>query len=177
MTRAIVAAAIVLAATVTVILQDGLEGYCTSARAQTQTAPQCGRIPFQVTGTVLDNDQRIVLTGQAPQVGRDCRARGSYASNLEFRRLNATAAGRSQKPLVEATQAPGAEQSRSETPKIEAGNAPSELVESSPGAPTARPPVTNVASSAAKDLDNHVWAVALIPVVVVVWAAAMLAAA
>jgi hypothetical protein len=138
--------------------------------------PQCGRIPFQVTGTVLDNDQRIVLTGQAPQVGRDCRARGSYASNLEFRRLNATAAGPSQEPLVEAGQAPGAEQSRSETPKIEAGNAPSELVEPSPGAPTARPPITNRASSAAKDLDNYVWAVALIAVVVV-WAAAMLAVA
>ena len=42
--------------------------------------PQCGRISFQVTGTVLDNDQRIVLTGRAPQVGRDCRAYASYTS-------------------------------------------------------------------------------------------------
>jgi len=245
MTRAVAAAAVVLAATITVILQDGLEGCCTSAHAQTQTAspeptppeptiwdhngsvmylvengssrefyyqkprlgmldagahpgsllfrgqidneqfsgtayifnPQCGRIPYPVTGTVLDSDQRIVLTGQAPQVGRDCRAYASSTSTLEFRRLNATAAGPSQEPVVQAAQERSAEQSRSETQAIEVGNSPSMLPEPSPSPPTARPPATNGTPSAAKEMDNYVWAAALIAVVLVVWAAAMLAAA
>ncbi len=47
--------------------------------------PHCGAIPFQVKGPVLDNDERIILTGQVPQVGRNCRTYGSYTSNLEFR--------------------------------------------------------------------------------------------
>jgi hypothetical protein len=47
----------------------------------------CGQIPFQVEGSSLDNDERIMLTGQVPRVGRNCRADESYASNLEFRLL------------------------------------------------------------------------------------------
>ncbi len=47
--------------------------------------PRCGQIPFQVKGAILDNDERIVLTGQAPRVGRNCRAYASYTSELEFR--------------------------------------------------------------------------------------------
>jgi hypothetical protein len=50
--------------------------------------PHCGPIPFEVKGPILDDDERIVLTGQAPRVGRNCRTYGSYTSNLEFRRLN-----------------------------------------------------------------------------------------
>jgi hypothetical protein len=48
--------------------------------------PHCGPIPFEVKGPILD-DQRIVLTGQAPRVGRNCQTYGSYTSNLEFRRF------------------------------------------------------------------------------------------
>lgn len=48
--------------------------------------PLCGPIPFEVKGLSLDGDERIVLTGQAPRVGRNCRAYTSYTSNLEFRR-------------------------------------------------------------------------------------------
>jgi hypothetical protein len=44
---------------------------------------QCGPIPFEVKGPILD-DHRIVLTGQAPRVGRNCQTYGSYKSNLEF---------------------------------------------------------------------------------------------
>src|SRR5215831_16788921 len=47
--------------------------------------PHCGQIPFQVKGPVLDNDERIMLTGQVPRVGRNCRAYESSTSNLEFR--------------------------------------------------------------------------------------------
>ncbi len=80
----------------------------------------------------------------------------------------------------EATQALGVEQSKSETPPgIETENSPSEVTEPkvSVSTPIARLPVTNGAPSAAKDLDNYIWAVVLIAVVLVVLAAAMLAAA
>src|SRR5690348_8308748 len=49
--------------------------------------PQCGVIPFEAKGPILDDDERIVLTGQAPRVGRNCRIYASYTSTLEFRRL------------------------------------------------------------------------------------------
>jgi hypothetical protein len=140
--------------------------------------PHCGAIPYQVKGPVLDNDERIMLTGQVPQVGRNCRTYGSYTSNLEFRRLKPTEVAQSQE-VPEATQALGVEQSKSETPsRIEAENLPSEVTEpkASISTSTARPPVTNGAPSAAKDLTNYIWAVALIALVLVVSAAAMLAA-
>ena len=141
--------------------------------------PHCGAIPFQVKGPVLDNDERIILTGQAPQAGRNCRIRGSYTDDLEFRRLKPTEATQSQEPLVEATQALGVEQSRSEAPSGEAENSPSDVTEPkvSPGTPIARLPVTNGAPSAAKSLDTYIWAAVLIAVILVVSAAAMLAAA
>ena len=141
--------------------------------------PHCGAISFQVKGPVLDNDERIILTGQAPQAGRNCRIHGSYTSNLEFRRLKPTEAAQSQEPLVEATQALGAEQSRSEAPSGEAENSPSDVTEPkvSPSTPIVRLPVTNAAPSAAKGLDTYIWAAVLIAVILVVSAAAMLAAA
>ena len=141
--------------------------------------PHCGAISFQVKGPVLDNDERIILTGQAPQAGRNCRIHGSYTSNLEFRRLKPAEAAQSQEPLVEATQALGTEQSRSEAPSGEAENSPSDVVEPkvSPSTPIARLPATNGAPSAAKGLDTYIWAAVLIAVILVVSAAAMLAAA
>jgi len=141
--------------------------------------PHCGAIPFQVKGPVLDNDERIVLTGQVPQVRRNCRTYGSYSSNLEFRRLKPTDVAQSQE-APEATQALGLEQSKSETLSgIEAENSPSKVTapKVSVSTPIARLPVTNGAPSAAKYLDNYIWAVVLIAVVLVVSAAAMLAAA
>jgi hypothetical protein len=141
--------------------------------------PHCGAIPFQVKGPVLDNDERIILTGQAPQAGRNCRTHESYTSNLEFRRLKPTEAAQSQEPLVEATQALGAEQSRSEAPSGEAENSPGDVTapKVSPSTPIVRLPVTNGAPSAAKGLDTYIWAAVLIAVILVVSAAAMLAAA
>jgi hypothetical protein len=47
----------------------------------------CGQIPFQVKGPVLESDERIVLTGQAPRVGRNCRAHESATSSLEFKQV------------------------------------------------------------------------------------------
>jgi len=62
--------------------------------------PHCGPIPFEAKGAILDDDERIVLTGQAPRVGRNCRAYESYSSNLEFRRLKPPEAAQSQEPLA-----------------------------------------------------------------------------
>src|SRR6516164_8691689 len=39
---------------------------------------QCGHVPFPVKGPLLDNGGRIVLTGQAPRVGRNCQSYGQY---------------------------------------------------------------------------------------------------
>ena len=87
--------------------------------------PRCGAIPFQAKGPVLDNDERIILTGQMPKVGRNCRTYGSYTGNLEFRRLKPADVAQSQE-APEATQALGVEQSKSETPSgTETGNSPS----------------------------------------------------
>jgi hypothetical protein len=141
--------------------------------------PHCGAIPYQVKGLVLDNDERIMLTGQVPQVGQNCRTYGFYTSNLEFRRLKPTDVAQSQE-APEATQALGVEQSKSETPSgIEAENSPSEVTEPKVSVSTsiARLPGTNGAPSAAKSLDKYIWAVVLIALVLVVSAAAMLAAA
>ena len=142
-------------------------------------SPHCGAIPFQVKGPVLDNDERIMLTGQAPQVRRNCRAHGLYTSNLEFRRLKPTDVAQSQEE-PEATQALGVEQSKPETPLgIETENSPSEGTEPkvSVSTPTAQLPVTSGAPSVAKGLDNYIWAIVLIVVILVVSAAAILAAA
>jgi hypothetical protein len=60
----------------------------------------CGPIPFEVKGPILDDDERIVLTGQAPRVGRDCRPYATYTSNLEFRRLKPNEAAEAQPPAA-----------------------------------------------------------------------------
>jgi len=141
--------------------------------------PHCGAIPYQVKGPVLDNDEWIMLTGQVPQVGRNCRTYGFHTSNLEFRRLKATDVAQSQE-APDATQALGVERSKSEKPSgIEAENSASEVTEPkvSVNTPIARLPVTNGAPPVAKDLDKYIWAVVLIALILVVSAAAMLAAA
>jgi hypothetical protein len=48
---------------------------------------QCGQVSFHVKGPVLDYGGRIVLTGQAPRVGRNCQSYGEYTTTLEFRLL------------------------------------------------------------------------------------------
>ena len=48
---------------------------------------RCGQLPYRVSGPILDNHQRVVLTGQAPRVGPDCRIRGHFTDTLDFRLL------------------------------------------------------------------------------------------
>jgi hypothetical protein len=84
----------------------------------------CGLIPFEVKGPILDDDERIVLTGQAPRVGRNCRAYESYTSNLEFRQLKSTEAVQAEEPLA-AEQPPAAGVSKTEAPPRTADALPS----------------------------------------------------
>lgn len=112
---------------------------------------RCGQIPFQVKGPALDNDERITLTGQAPRVGRDCRAYESYASNLEFRRLKPDEMAQYQEQSTTApapASAPSTEESRPDTPSTDAGEVP--------GASIPQPSVTHETPSATKDsATNH----------------------
>src|SRR5262249_24756909 len=98
-------------------------------------------------GPILDDDKRIVLTGQAPRVGQNCRTYGSYTSNLEFTRLKPNEAAQSQEPLV-AAQVPAAGVSKPDALLKNGGELPS--------TPTAQHSVKNETSLAAKDSSTGV---------------------
>jgi hypothetical protein len=47
--------------------------------------PNCGgQIPYQVSGPILDDSERVVLTGQAPRVDSNCNIVGYFTDTLEF---------------------------------------------------------------------------------------------
>jgi hypothetical protein len=147
----------------------------------------CGPIPFEVKGPVLDDDKRIVLTGQAPRVDRDCRTYGSYTSNLEFRRLKPNEAAQSQEPLA-AAQPPATGVLKPEVPSRNGDELPTTpaaqtsvknetLVAAKdsaagvananvPSAATAQASVTDEIPGA-KDLDKYKWGAAII--VMIAW--------
>jgi hypothetical protein len=100
--------------------------------------PHCGQIPFQVKGPILDHDERIILTGQAPRLGRDCRANESSMSSLEFTRVKPTDGAQSQEQFTSAP-APRGEESKPEVPSTPGGDLAS--------APTAQPPATSQGTS------------------------------
>ena len=146
----------------------------------------CGPISFQVKGPVLDDNERIVLTGQAPRVDRNCRTYGSYTSNLEFRRLNSNEAARSQEPLAaqppatrvlklevpswngkELLSTPPAQTSlKIETPVAAKDSSAGIAYTNVPSAPTAQASVTDEIPGA-KDLDKYKWGAAII--VMIAW--------
>jgi hypothetical protein len=103
----------------------------------------CGPIPFEVKGPVLNDDERIVLTGQAPRVGRNCRPSGSYTSNLEFRQLKPNEGAQSQEASA---QPPSISVSKRDVPSIGSGES----------APTAQPSIKNETPVAAKDSSADV---------------------
>jgi hypothetical protein len=88
--------------------------------------PHCGQIPFQVKGPALANDERIVLTGQAPRVGQNCRTHESSTTNLEFRQLkpNPNEAAHSQEQFTAAPE-PIMEESKPKVPSTDGGELPS----------------------------------------------------
>ena len=104
-------------------------------------SPHCGPIPFEVKGPILD-DQRIVLTGQAPRVGQNCQTYGFYTSSLEFRRSKPNEATQSEEPSAVA-QSPAVGISKTEVPQRNADELPSKQ--------TAQPSVRNEALVAPKN--------------------------
>jgi hypothetical protein len=149
--------------------------------------PHCGPIPYEVKGPIFDDDERIVLTGQAPRVGGNCHTYGSYTSNLEFRRSNSNELAQSQEPLP-AAQVPGVGEPKAEPPSQNGvelpsaptaqlfvkGEAPVAAKNSSagvadpevPSTPAAQASVTNELPRA-QDLDKYKWGAAFI--VMIVW--------
>jgi hypothetical protein len=143
----------------------------------------CGPIPFEVKGSSLEGDERIVLTGQAPQVGRNCRTHGSYTSTLEFRRAKLDEANHSQKELTAAlppvvASKPELKADVSPTQGREVPSPPNET----PSTPKISSPglvnTTGVSTSTdetsvpnkdqpAKDPDQYLWGAAFI--VLIVW--------
>jgi hypothetical protein len=111
--------------------------------------PRCGQIPFQVRGAILDNDERLVLTGQAPQVGRNCQTYASYTTNLEFRLLRPVAVHQSEEAPAMA-QTPSVEESKPELSSTDGGGL------NLPSSPTAQPSVANGTHLAAKDPSTSV---------------------
>jgi hypothetical protein len=79
----------------------------------------CGQIPFQVKGSILENDERIVLTGQAPKVGRNCRAYEFATSSLEFTHVKPSEAAQSQEQITATT--PREEESKLNRPSTTGG--------------------------------------------------------
>ncbi len=59
---------------------------------------RCGQVSYAVSGPILDNDQRVVLTGEAPLFGAKCRVQGYFTEVLEFRLKNANWAARAAAP-------------------------------------------------------------------------------
>jgi hypothetical protein len=49
---------------------------------------RCGPVPYQVVGPILDNYERVLLQGQAPRVGPDCKPLSFVAETLEFKLVN-----------------------------------------------------------------------------------------
>jgi hypothetical protein len=141
---------------------------------------RCGLVPFQVKGPVLDNDHRIVLTGQAPRLGRNCRTRASYTSNLEFRRLESNEIAQAQASST-AAQTPAVEESKPEVPSTDGDKPHSAPTPSSstnetpsrdashseaPSTPAALPSEKNETQSEGKYLDNYIWGAVLAVVIV-----------
>jgi hypothetical protein len=59
---------------------------------------RCGQLPYPVSGPILDHDERVVLTGEAPLVGAKCRVQGHFTEVLEFRLQNANKTARALAP-------------------------------------------------------------------------------
>jgi hypothetical protein len=51
---------------------------------------RCGQIPYEVSGPILDNYQRVVLRGQAPRLDATCNVVGYFTDTLEFSYLKST---------------------------------------------------------------------------------------
>ena len=80
----------------------------------------CGQVPFAVKGPFLDNGERVVLTGRAPHVGRNCQASGEYTSTLEFKLLKTAEVAYPEQTPAKA-QTPNIENSKPDLPSTDEG--------------------------------------------------------
>jgi hypothetical protein len=120
----------------------------------------CGQVPFEVKGHILDDNARVVLTGQAPRVGRNCQPYGNYTSTLEFRLLKTTEVAQPQQPPATA-QTPNIEDSKS-VPSSDAGKPkpePHEVSEPKKATtPSDQPSLTSAPIAAQGFVDKNVLA-------------------
>lgn len=125
--------------------------------------PRCGQIPFRVTGAILDNEERIVLTGQAPRVARNCQTYASDTSNLEFRLLKSASAETQRSDKQETKPVDGETPSAlTVRPSAAHGDSPSPAKDQ-PGNIARQPPVIPAPEPSSKketgsgnDLDSYV---------------------
>lgn len=117
--------------------------------------PRCGAVPFEVKGSILDNGERILLTGQAPRVGQDCKAYGYHASDLEFRLLKRTEEAQSQQ-IPATAQTSIVEKPKAQEPLMEVDNP------KLPSTRTVQPSVTDQTPSASKNLEDWIWTIELL---------------
>jgi hypothetical protein len=104
----------------------------------------CGQVPFEVKGPILDNNESVVLTGQAPRIGRNCQTYGYYTSSLEFKLLKTTDAAQSAEPAV-TTQAPTIDESKPKVPSSGAAEPkPSAQLSTTAQAPSIEQPKPDV---------------------------------
>jgi hypothetical protein len=95
---------------------------------------RCGQISYAVSGPILDNDQRVVLTGEAPLLGAKCRVQGYFTEVLEFRLKNANWTARAVAP--ESAPPPSLETEERVAPPVPAPPAlPRETQPASPNPP------------------------------------------
>jgi hypothetical protein len=143
--------------------------------------PHCGPIPYEVKGPILDDDERIMLTGQAPRVGRNCHTYGSYTSNLEFRRSKPNEAAQSaaaaqpspiavSKPEAPSRSSGGSAPTaqpllKNETPVAEKDSSAAVTDPKATSIPTGQASVTS--ETRGKDLRDYLWEAAFI--VMIVW--------
>jgi hypothetical protein len=99
----------------------------------------CGQVPFEVKGPILDDNARVVLTGQAPRVGRNCQPYGNYTSTLEFRLLKTTEVAEPPQPSKTA-QAPDVEEPKPQVPSSAVGEPRLPSTPSEQTSPTAQTP-------------------------------------
>jgi hypothetical protein len=62
--------------------------------------PQCGRVPYQVSGPIQNNYRRVVLKGEAPRFTSDCRIQGYFTDTLEFNLLEDVASVSPHRPFM-----------------------------------------------------------------------------
>ena len=106
--------------------------------------PRCGPIPFPVRGSAAGDGGRIVLTGEAPLVGRKCRVSRTVATSLEFTRPKPAEAALPQETPPAPPAAVPAPDREATKPKIpsQTGEATKPEVPSQTGGEFASPPAT-----------------------------------